>query len=127
MSPNAQAIPHSHNTSWLIDQCVEFARGHGISDFQSDRRSKPRWPFAHHIRYSLDRAGSDDDSHPGYALNISRQGMAICTRQALGLGHQISVRLPLPDGSTTWVTGKVIHCEPDDHHYQVGIAFLCHE
>ena len=107
----------------IIEQCVELARDHGVGDFPSNRRSTPRLPFVHPIRYCLDSVPCEAHTHPGYALNISCCGMALCCRQALAPGAPVCVRLPLPDGTNTWVPGKVVHCEPDEDHYWVGISF----
>ena len=123
MPANIQIPQTQHNPAQAIDQCVRLARTRGLDEYQLDRRCDPRLPFAHPVRYCLDSIPSEAQTHPGYALNISRKGMAFHCQQAIALGSRLCVRLPLPDGTTCWFLGQVAHCEPDEHHYRVGITF----
>ena len=123
MPANTQTSLKHHNPADLIDQCVESARGRGLAEYQPDRRTQPRLPFAHPVRYCLGSLPCPAQSHPAYALNISRQGMAFHSQQALAMGIELCVRLPLPDGTTSWFLGRVAHCEPDEQHYRIGITF----
>ncbi len=107
-----------------IDECVEFARRNGVGDFRVGRRSCPRLPYVHPVRYCLDSSPSETQSHPGYTLNISLEGMALCCREAISLGTSIRVCLPLSDGSSIWKEGTIVYCEPDAEHYRAGIAFI---
>lgn len=122
MSVSSQRSPHFASEQ-VIEQCVELARDHGVGEFQSERRNTPRLPFVHPVRYCLDSLPCDARTHPAYALNISMQGMAIYCREAIRPGGPICVCLPLPDGTNTWVEGKVVRCEPDEEYYWVGISF----
>ncbi len=110
-----------------IDECIEYARCNGVGDFRLGKRSHPRLPYVHPIRYCLESSASETQSLPGYTLNISEAGMALCCREALSLGISIRVRLPLSDGSTVWMEGTIAYCEPDAEHYQAGIAFVAHD
>ena len=107
-----------------IEKCVQRARTKGIGDFHPDRRSCPRMPFVHPVRYCLGSSVTEENTLPGYALDIGRNGMGICCRQGLPVGEQIWVRLPSSDGTLVWLTGRVAYCEPDAEHYRAGIAFL---
>ena len=107
-----------------VRQCIEHARANGVGDFHLGRRSQPRLPYVHPVRYCLGSAVCEEQSQPGYTLNISLEGMALCCQEALDVGKSILVRLPLSDGSTVWMEGTVAYCEPDAEHYRVGIAFL---
>ena len=110
-----------------IDDCIQYARRNGVGDFRLGRRSHPRLPYVHPVRYCLDSAPSQNQSQPGYTLNIGLEGMALCCREALAVGSSVRVRLPLSDGSTVWMEGTVAYCEPDAEHYRAGIAFITHE
>ena len=108
----------------IIEQCVKFAREHGLHDLPSGRRNSSRKPFVHPVSYCLDSEPSEDKTHLGYTLSINSGGMALCSRQTLALDTPICVQLPLPDGSNAWVSGKVVHCQQDkDQYYWVGISF----
>ncbi len=122
MSVSSQTSPHFVSQQ-VIEQCVELAREHGVGDFMSERRTAPRLPFVHPVRYCLDSIPCETHTHPGYALNINLQGVGLYCRKALALGSPVCVRLPLPDGTNTWVGGKVVHCEPDEDYYCVGVSF----
>ncbi|NIA06262.1 MAG: hypothetical protein GWP14_01260 [Actinobacteria bacterium] len=106
-----------------VEQCVQRAHSEGIGEFQPDRRSTPRLPFVHPIRYCLGSSVTKDDTQPGYILDISLDGMGMFCRQGLPEGQQIWVRLPLSDGRLVWLNGTIIYCEPDVEHYRVAIAF----
>ena len=111
----------------LLEQCVEFARYHGVGpfpgSFRTERRARPRWPFVHPVRYCLGSAAPESCDYPGYTLNISLDGMALWCLEALPAGAIIWVRLSMPDGTEAWLQGKVIYCEPDAERYQAGIEF----
>ncbi len=110
-----------------VDECIRYARRNGVGDFRLGRRSQPRLPYVHPVRYCLDSAPSEKQSQPGYTLNISLEGMALCCQEALIVGSPIRVRLPLSDGSTVWIEGTVAYCEPDAEHYRAGIAFIAYD
>ncbi len=110
-----------------IDDCIEYALRNGVGDFRLGKRSCPRMPYVHPVRYCLDSAPSQDRSQPGYTLNIGLGGMALLCREALAIGSSVRVRLPLSDGSTVWMEGTVAYCEPDTEHYRAGIAFITHD
>ena len=107
-----------------VEQCVQRARSEGIGEFHPDRRSTPRMPFVHPIRYCLGSSLTEDDTQPGYVLDISLDGMGMFCQQGLPAGRQIWVRLPLSDGQLVWLDGTVIYCEPDVEHYRAAVAFL---
>ena len=111
----------------VIEQCVEFARRNGVAHFPgffpTERRASPRWLFVSPVRYCLGSAAPESSDYPGYALNISLDGMALWCREALPVGAAIWVRLSIPDGREAWLQSKVIYCEPDVEHYQAGIEF----
>ncbi len=110
-----------------IDECIQYARANGVGDFCLGRRSHPRLPYVHPVRYWLDSAGSESELRPGYTLNISLGGMALCCQESLPVGSAIRVCLPLSDGSNVWLEGTVAYCEPDAEHYRAGIAFVPHD
>ena len=109
-----------------IDDCIQHARRSGVGDFSLGRRSQPRLPYVHPVRYCLDWAPSQNQSRPAYALNISPGGMAILCQEALAVGSSISVSLPSSDGATVSMEGTIAYCEIDDEHYRAGIAFVAH-
>ena len=106
-----------------LDECIQHARANGVGDFSLGKRSQPRLPYVHPVRYCLDWAGSESEFRPGYTLTISLGGMALCSQVALPVGKAVRVCLPLSDGSSTWLEGTIAHCEPDAEHYRAGIAF----
>ena len=108
----------------VIEKCVQRACSQGLAAFQTDRRSRPRMPFLHPVRYCLGSAVTEDKTKPGYALDISCDGMGMCCQQGLSAGEQIWVRLPLADGKLVWVAGTVVYCEPDVEHYRAAVTFL---
>ena len=110
-------------SSKAIEECVEFARCNGVGVLQMDRRAQTRMPFLHPVRYCLGQELAEDHTQPGYTLNISLDGMTIWCQQALMVVELIWVRLPLSDGKPIWLSGTIIHCEPDAEHYRAGIAF----
>ena len=118
-SQNSAAI----GSSKAIEECVEFARRNGVGVLQMDRRAQMRMPFLHPVRYCLGLEPAEDHTQPGYTLNISLDGITIYYQQAFMVGELIWVRLPLPDGKPIWLSGTIIHCEPDAEHYRAGIAF----
>ncbi len=124
MSVSTQASP-CFVSGRIVEQCVEFAREHGVGDLPSGRRTTARKPFVHPVSYCLDSVPCEAQAHLGYTLNINSGGMALCSRQALAMDSPICVCLPLPDGSNAWVSGKVVHCHADkEQHYWIGISFL---
>ena len=110
-----------------VDECVAYARRNGVGDFRLGRRSHPRLPYVHPVRYCLDSAPSQSQSHPAYTLNIGLGGMAMFCREAIAVGSSIRVCLPMSDGSTVWMEGTIAYCEPDTEHYRAGIAFVAHD
>ena len=109
-----------------IDDCIQHARRSGVGDFSLGRRSRPRLPYVHPVRYCLDGAPSQSQFRPAFALNIGPGGLAILCQEALGVGSSISVSLPCSDGDTVWLEGTIAYCELDEEHYRAGIAFLAH-
>ncbi len=107
-----------------VQECIEYARSNGVGDFRMGRRSQPRLPYVHPLRYCLGSTVCEEKSQPGYILNISSEGIAIRCREALDVGKSILVRLPVSDGSTVWMEGTVAYCEPDAEHYRAGISFI---
>jgi len=126
MSPSTAAISQTAFRR-TIDECIEYARRNGVGDFRLGRRSHPRLPYVHPVRYCLGSAPPQNQSQPGYALNISLEGMALCCQETLAVGSPIRVSLPLSDGSTVWMEGTIAYCEPDEEHYRAGIAFVAHD
>ncbi len=110
-----------------IEDCIQYARRNGVGDFHLSKRSSPRLPYVHPVRYCLGDAPSQNQSHPGYTLNIGLGGMSISCREAIIVGSSIRISLPLSDGSTAWMQGTIAYCEPDAKHYRAGIAFLPHD
>jgi len=106
-----------------IEQCLRCARAKGISEFHPERRSTPRMPFVHPVRYCLGASVLEGESLPGFVLDISLEGMGMFCQQGLLAGEQIWVRLPLSSGELSWLSGTVIHCEPDAEHYRAAVAF----
>ena len=126
MPVSTQANP-SFVSRRIVEQCVEFARQHGLRDVPSDRRTNPRIPFVYPVRYCLDYAPSEAQTNLGYILNISSGGMALYCSEPLAPDAPICVRLPLPNDRNAWLSGKVLHCQTHDHDYWVGISFLVDE
>ncbi len=110
-----------------IEDSIHHARHNALGDFRLSKRSSPRLPYVHPVRYCLGSAASQNQSHPGYTLNIGLGGMAMSCRDAIAVGSSIRVSLPLSDGSTAWMEGTIAYCEPDAKHYRAGIAFLPHD
>ncbi len=90
----------------VIEQCVEFARHHGVGpfqgSFQTERRASPRWLFVSPVRYCLGSAAPEGCDYPGYTLNVSLDGMALWCLEAIPVGAVIWVRLSVPDGREEW-------------------------
>lgn len=122
MLDSAQAEPVSEPAEKVV-QCVKCAQSKGIGEFKADRRSTPRMPFVHPVRYCLGEGVVEDESLPGFVLDISLDGMGMCCQQGLTEGEQIWVRLPLSNGELSWLSGKIIYCEPDAEHYRAAVAF----
>ena len=68
--------------------------------------------FIHPLRYCTNSILSEDQTKPAQMLDVSLEGMVV------------HVCLPLLDGSSVWVKGKVIYCHPEVEHYRAGIAFI---
>ena len=125
MSQSAETVsPTAYRRT--IEDCIQYARRNGVGDFSLGKRSHPRLPYVHPVRYCLDWAPSQSQSRPAYALNIGPGGMAIFCQEALTVGSSISVSLPSSDGATVRMEGTIAYCEPDDEHYRAGIAFVAH-
>ena len=111
----------------IVEECLEFARHSGANVVQIDRmerRVTPRTFFRHQLRYCARAMFCEDDTKPAHLLDISLGGIGIRCSEALTQGTVIHVRLPLLDGTTAWVKGRVIYCSPDEEVYRVGIAFI---
>ena len=111
----------------IVEECVEFVRhnGQGAVQFdQMDRRATPRLFFTHPIRYSPDSVLSEDRTKPAHMLDVSLDGIGIWCCETLMDDTLIHVRLPLLDGKTAWVKGRVVYCRPDAERYRAGIAFV---
>ena len=111
------------NSNGTIERCVRCAKSKGINEFHPERRSTPRMPFVHPVRYCLGASVLEGESLPGFVLDISLEGMGMFCQQGLLAGEQIWVRLPLSSGELNWLSGTVIHCEPDAEHYRAAVAF----
>ena len=122
MTENAQSTATTGSKK-AIEECVEFARANGVGNFPLDRRSQVRIPFVYPVRFCLGPAPTEDHTQPGHTLDINSHGLAICCRHGLPAGAPVWVLLPLSDGRLTWLSGTVVHCEPDAEHYRAGIAF----
>ena len=113
----------------IIQESVEFARRNGAATRQMDqvdridRRVTLRMLFTHQIHYCPNSTLSDDHTKLAYMLDISLGGIALCCCESLTVGTMVHVRLPLLDGKTAWVKGRVIYCHPEVEHYLAGIAF----
>jgi len=121
------------NSRRAVEECVELIRSNRGQLFQADHtdptdlRSTPRIPFTQHIRYCPCSTLSEDRTRPAQALNISLGGISLCCPRALAEGMVIHVRLPLLDGQTSWVRGRVVYCSLSIDFYRVGVAFLFDE
>ena len=123
MSVSTQANP-CFVSRRVAEQCVEFAREHGLRNFPSDRRTTQRMPFVHPVSYCLDSVPCEAHANLGYVLNISAGGMALYCSEPLAPDIPICIRLPLPNSSNAWISGKILHCQRHGHDYWVGISFL---
>ena len=118
------SVTDSHR---IVEECLEFARLSGANVVQIDRmerRVTPRMFFRHQLRYCARAMFSEDDTKPAHLLDISLGGIGLRCSEALTQGTVIHVRLPLLDGTTAWVKGRVMYCNPDEEVYRVGIAFI---
>lgn len=118
------------NARSIVKQCVEVARGNGISSREAhpaDRRATPRILFGHQVRYCLSSTLDDHATRPAQMLDISVGGVGLWCREALMEDAVVYLRLPLLDGRTGWVEGTVVYCSPDAEHYWVGVAFTLDE
>lgn len=115
------------NSRRIVEECIEFARHNGVSTpeiDQIDRRTWPRMLFIHQLRYCPKSTLSEDHTEPAKMLDISLGGIGLWCHEALTDDTLIHVRLPLLDGKTAWVKGRVVHCRPDAEDYRVGVAFI---
>ncbi|MCK4850316.1 MAG: PilZ domain-containing protein [Phycisphaerae bacterium] len=119
------------NSRRIVEECVEFARRNGGRACQvgrldrPDRRASLRMGFAHYVCYCPNSTLSEDHTKPARMLDISLGGIVLWCCEAVTEGIVIHVRLPLLDGKTAWVRGRVVRSSPDDvEHYWVGIAFI---
>ena len=114
----------------IVEECLEFAKRNGWRMSKTDRivhserRATPRTLFTHPVRYCPDSRPSEDHTEPARMLDISLNGIGIWCRETLTGGKLIHLRLPRLDGTTGWVTGRVVYCRPQTEHYQAGIAFI---
>jgi len=114
----------------IVEECVDFARGNVVGRLlmsqveRMDSRARLRLLFTYQLRYCTSSILSEDHSEPARMLDISLHGMALWCCEGLTPGTVIHVRLPLLDGTTAWVQGRVIYCNPDVEDYRVGIAFV---
>ena len=114
----------------IVEECLDFAKHNGgrISEtdriVHSERRATPRTLFTHQLRYCPNSTLSEDRSEPARMLDISLSGIGIWCRETLTAGQLIHLRLPRLDGTTGWVTGRVVYCRPEVEHYQAGIDFI---
>ncbi len=110
----------------IVEQCVKLARRAGADAVQIDRmdRRTPRILFSQQLRYCANSLLSVDNSKPAYLLDVSLGGIGIWCSETLAQGTVVHVRLPLLDGTTAWVKGRVMYCNPDDELYQAGITFI---
>lgn len=122
MMDAAQEVTDSDSHA-TVEQCVQCARSEGIGEFQAERRSTSRMPFVHPIRFCSGPSVTEDDTQPGYVLDISLDGMGLYCQQGLPVGEQIWVRLSLSDGQLVWLSGTIVYCEPDVEYYHAAIAF----
>lgn len=122
----SQTAETSSKTCSIIAKCVEWAQANGLRGIQTDRRLASRLPFVHPVRYYVGRHADEQNTDPGYVLDISLAGMCLWCRESLAVDKCVHVRLPLADGSYTWLQSRVVFCEPDDEHYRAGLAFTEH-
>ena len=111
----------------IVEECVELGRRNGAEIIQidrMDRRVTPRMLFSHQLRYCPSSPLSEDDTKPAFMLDISLGGIGLLCCEALPAGTEVHVRLPLLDGKTAWVKGRVVYCHPDVEDYKAGIAFI---
>ena len=111
----------------IVEECVALARhtGASTSDIkQFDQRAWPRVLFSHQLRYCSNSTLSEEHSRPARLLDVSPGGIGLWCCEAFTEGTVIHVRLPLLDGKTAWVKGRVVHCQPDAEDYRVGVAFI---
>ena len=117
----------------IIGESVEFVRRNGGRVLQLkqtdrlDQRANERILFAHELRYCPCSTLSEDHTRQARMLDISLEGVALLCPKTLAEGFVVHVCLPLPDGKTAWVEGRIIYCIPSEEHYRVGIAFLLDE
>ena len=114
----------------IVEECVEFVRRSGqniIHTEQMEKRAAPRILFTHPIRYSPDSVLSEDRTKPAHMLDVSLGGIGLWCCETLMDDTLVHVRLPLLDGKTAWVKGRVVYCHPDAERYRAGIAFILDE
>ncbi len=114
----------------IVEECVELARckcHNAVQVDQLERRATPRMLFTPPLRYCTHFVLSKEHSKPARMLDVSLGGVGLWCREALTEKMEIYVRLPLLDGKTAWVRGRVAYCRPDAEHYRAGIAFVLDE
>ena len=117
----------------IVEESVEFARRNEACSSQPkqtdrlDHRANERIPFTPELLYCPCSTLSEDHTRQARMLDISLEGIALLCPKALAEGFVVHVCLPLPDGKTGWVKGRIIYCIPRKEHYRVGIAFLLDE
>ena len=129
MTETTETVPVV-NSRRTVEEHLEFARRNGANSDQlcqldqTDRRARPRMYFVYPIRYCPNPTFSQGHSKAATMLDISLDGVDFWCYEALTKGMVVHVRLPLLDGKTAWVKGKVIHCRPEAGEYQVGVSFI---
>ena len=114
----------------IVEEFVEFAERNGARAYQVDRKDRTdraatvRMLFIHPLRYCTNSILSEDQNKPAQMLDVSPEGVGFWCCETLTEGMVIHVCLPLLDGSSAWVKGKVIYCHPEVEHYRAGIAFI---
>ncbi len=114
----------------LVEECLEAVRRTGARVCQmgqtnrANQRATPRLLATHCLLYCPSPTLSEDYTRPARMLDISLGGIGLRCFESLTEGMLIHVRLPLLDGKTAWVAGRVIYCMPSEEHYRAGIAFI---
>ena len=75
--------------------------GYGIQ-MSSESRKHSRKPYFNKVRFS-----SESGTHEGSTKNISASGIFIATEEKLAVGQQLKLNLPLKDGKTADIIGRI--------------------
>lgn len=114
----------------IVEEFVDFATNNGARPYQVERKDRTdRWAtvrmlFIHPLRYCTNSILSEDQAKPAQMLDVSLEGVGFWCCEALTEGMVVHVCLPLLDGSSAWVKGKVIYCHLEIEHYRAGVAFI---